>query len=174
MLLDYNQCVFSTFLFPIWTPVFYAKVSILLSMWHDFYFKVFVWVHTCDFRPIPSIHSGGWEGCCIRKVRCAKLVVGVDSSGWGYSGVHKTILVQKTLLCQAQYQTRLPVWILGTQGTWDLISAEYQGVRPRDRNCDLSVNPIFNVKDGFFHFRGHESSYYNLKNGILQKTTNTS
>ena len=62
------------------------------------------------------------------------------------------------LLRQTQSRARHPLWLLGPQGTWGSSSTEYPGVRPRDRNCDLVVNPACDVQNGFVQFRGHEST----------------
>ena len=58
----------------------------------------------------------------------------------------------KYLLHQAQYWAGLPLWFLGPQGTWGLISADYPEVRHCGHNCDPTVNPAFNVQNGFTHF----------------------
>ena len=38
------------------------------------------------------------------------------------------------------------------------ISADHLGVRPRDRNWDLAVNPSFNVQNRLVNFCGHDST----------------
>ena len=40
-----------------------------------------------------SVVGGG--RCCARKARCAKLVGGVDSNGWGCKSVHTTLLARE-------------------------------------------------------------------------------
>ena len=149
MHLDHKLCVLPVFLFPVQIPNFYvksqslyAKFPVLISRWSTFYAKVLLWVHTherCPVRPL-------WGGlCCTRKACCAKLV-----GGGGFRWVRlrryaRNYLGARYLLRQDQSSTWLSVQFPGPQRTWDLSFADHLGVRPCDRDCDLDVNPIFNM-----------------------------
>ena len=62
------------------------------------------------------------------------------------------------LLRQNQSCTWFPVRLLGLQGNWEPSYAEHTGVQPYGHNCDPAVKPTFHVRNGFIHFRGHEST----------------
>ena len=53
---------------------------------------------------------------------------------------------ERRLLRQSQSQTRFPVWIPGPHETWDLISMDFPGVWPRNRDLNLAVNQTCNVE----------------------------
>ena len=73
--------------------------------------------------------------------------------------MRETILAQEIYCAKSNPETESQSGsCIHPQGTWDLSSTEHLGVRPRSRDCNLAVNPTFNVQNGFFRFRGYEST----------------
>ena len=95
----------------------------------------------------------------------ARVVRERGRGGRGHAGGEKSFAdVRAKLFLRAIYS--VPV----LQGNGEASSADHAEVRPRNRDCDPSINPVLHVRNGFVNFCCHElTQIREYDQGLLSK-----
>ena len=128
-------------------PAFYADIFLCISLCRQH-----TWLDLCRLPSVcgqrervrDALTRGGRAG----SRRWRKILRGC---------AHKTILAQN-LLRQSEAWSQLSVRFLVTQGIREARSADHVGVRPRDCNFNMTIEPSMYVWKGFLNCFRHEST----------------
>ena len=155
----------------------YRGATVLFSMSVTFGLPVLVRFlsNTCFICQHPWFLLQHISSVCCRRLLCMRCTNEVGEGGvtWVTNNclrILTEIIMARDLMCQIEARCQVPVRIPVPQGTGESSYTDHVLVWTCNRNYDLTANPSSRVRNGFIHFRCHESTKISeYDQGLLSK-----